>query len=165
MSSSVYHQTSAGFAATAAAFVTESLGLIIPWLMVMGVVILGDLVAGITRAFKMREKVRFSRACRDTMAKTCTYFAWVVAACWVQVACGNDAPYAKWACMAVVFIEASSIMSNILKWHGYRLDLGLIVSYVLGKLTHADPHELDGIVTPDEDADADGRDGDKEPKR
>lgn len=152
MSNSVYHQTSAGFAATASAFVVESLSLIMPWLMVMGALILCDLIAGIAKALKLHERVRFSRAWRDTLAKTCTYFAWVVVACWVQIASGGEVNYAKGACLLVVGIEAVSIVSNILKWHGYTLDFGMIVGYIIGRLTHAAPHELDGVIRPDRDA-------------
>ncbi len=151
MSNAIYHQTSAGFAATASAFVVESIGLIIPWLMVMGVLIFCDLVAGIAKAIRLKEKVRFSRAWRDTLAKTCTYFAWVVVACWVQVATGGDVNYSKGACMLVVIIEAASIVSNILKWHGYNLDFGMIVTYFVERLTHAAPHELDGVITKDDE--------------
>lgn len=153
MSANLYHQTSAGFAATASAFVVDSIGLIIPWLLVMGVLIFCDLVAGIAKALKLHEKVRFSRAWRDTLAKTCTYFAWVVVACWVQVAAGGDVNYSKGACLLVVGIEGASIVSNILKWHGYSLDFGMIVSYIVGRLTHAAPHELDGVVVKDEKKD------------
>ena len=149
MTKAVYHQTSAGFAATASAFVVESLGLIMPWLMVMAAVIVGDLIAGITKAIKLGEKVRFSRAVRDTLAKSCTYFAWVVMVCWVQVASGGETPYAEWACMIVVFIEAASIISNILKWHGYKLDFGRLVAIVLAKKLDGDAHDFEGVVTPD----------------
>ena len=149
MNSSIYHQTSAGFAATASAFVVESIGLILPWLLVMGAVIVGDLIAGITKAIKLNEKVRFSRAVRDTLAKSCTYFAWVVMVCWVQVATGNDVPYAEYACMVVVFIEAVSVISNILKWHGYNLDFGKLVSIILAKKLGEDVHDMEGVVTQD----------------
>jgi len=149
MTKAVYHQTSAGFAATASAFVVESLGLIMPWLMVMAAVIVGDLIAGVAKAIKLGEKVRFSRAVRDTLAKSCTYFAWVVMVCWVQVASGGETPYAEWACMLVVFIEAASIISNILKWHGYKLDFGRLVAIVLAKKLDGDAHEFEGVVKPD----------------
>ena len=149
MTKAVYHQTSAGFAATASAFVVESLGLIMPWLMVMAAVIVGDLIAGIAKAIKLGEKVRFSRAVRDTLAKSCTYFAWVVMVCWVQVASGGETPYAEWACMLVVFIEAASIISNILKWHGYKLDFGKLVAIVLAKKLDGSAHEFEGVVKPD----------------
>lgn len=149
MTKAVYHQTSAGFAATASAFVVESLGLIMPWLLVMAAVIVGDLIAGITKAIKLGEKVRFSRAVRDTLAKSCTYFAWVVMVCWVQVASGGETPYAEWACMIVVFIEAASIISNILKWHGYKLDFGRLVAIILAKKLDGDVHDMEGVVKPD----------------
>ena len=149
MTKAVYHQTSAGFAATASAFVVESLGLIMPWLMVMAALIVGDLIAGVAKAIKLGEKVRFSRAVRDTLAKSCTYFAWVVMVCWVQVASGGETPYAEWACMIVVFIEAASIISNILKWHGYKLDFGRLVAIVLAKKLDGDAHEFEGVVRPD----------------
>ena len=149
MTKAVYHQTSAGFAATASAFVVESLGLIMPWLMVMAALIVGDLIAGVAKAIKLGEKVRFSRAVRDTLAKSCTYFAWVVMVCWVQVASGGETPYAEWACMIVVFIEAASIISNILKWHGYKLDFGRLVAIVLAKKLDGDAHDFEGVVKPD----------------
>jgi len=86
---------------------------------------------------------------RDTLAKSCTYFAWVVMVCWVQVASGGETPYAEWACMIVVFIEAASIISNILKWHGYKLDFGRLVAIVLAKKLDGDAHEFEGVVKPD----------------
>lgn len=145
----VYTQTSAGFAAIASAFVTESLALIMTWLLVMAAVIVCDLVAGIAKAVKLNEKVRFSRAVRDTLAKSCTYFAWVVMVCWVQVASGGDTNYAEWACMVVVFIEVASVLSNVLKWHGYNLDFGKLVAILLAKKLDGEAHDFEGVVTQD----------------
>lgn len=112
-----------GFAAIASQFVAESIGHMIPWLMVSGAVILCDLVCGIRKSLMMGEEVRFSSACRRTMGKAITYFSFVVMVAMIDVAAHTEMSIDKWACLLVCFIEGTSIVSNILKPKGYNVNL------------------------------------------
>ena len=52
-----------------AGFLQESIGHIIPWMIVAACVIMCDLVVGIRKSLLMGEEVRFSSACRRTIGK------------------------------------------------------------------------------------------------
>jgi hypothetical protein len=119
----VINSVTGGFAAIATQFVTESIGHMIPWLMVSGAVILCDLVCGIRKSLLMGEEVRFSSACRRTMGKAITYFSFVVMVAMIDVAAHTEMSIDKWACLLVCFIEGTSIVSNILKPKGYNVNL------------------------------------------
>lgn len=62
----------AGFAAIASQFIQESIGHMIPWLIVTGAVIVCDLIFGVRKSLLMDEEVRFSSAVRRTMGKMVT---------------------------------------------------------------------------------------------
>lgn len=134
------------FGAMAAGFVQTALEEMLPWLFVMTAIIFADLVAGIAKTLKMRHPVRFSKAVRDTMAKFCVYFACVVCFAFYDVASGNHF-YAEGACFLIMVIEAASIVSNVLKYHGYNLDFNKFFSVVISKKFDVDPEHSDGIIT------------------
>lgn len=119
----VVNGVTGGFAAVASQFVQESIGHMIPWLMVSGAVILCDLVFGIRKSLLMDEDVRFSSACRRTMGKAVTYFAFVVMVAMIDVAAGGDRQIDKYACLLVCFIEGISILGNYLRPKGYNVNL------------------------------------------
>lgn len=119
----VVNGVTGGFAAIASQFVTESIGHMIPWLIVSGAVILCDLVCGIRKSLLMDEEVRFSSAVRRTMGKMITYFSFVVMVAMIDVAAQTEMSIDKWACLLVCFIEGTSIVSNILKPKGYNVNL------------------------------------------
>lgn len=119
----VVNSVTGGFAAVATQFVRESVGHMIPWLIVTGAVILCDLVCGIRKSLMMGEEVRFSSAVRRTMGKMVTYFAFVVMVAMIDVAAGASDKIDKYACLLVCFIEGISILGNLLKPKGYNINI------------------------------------------
>ncbi|MCI7359355.1 MAG: hypothetical protein MSK40_16865 [Parabacteroides sp.] len=111
------------FASVASAFVMESLQHMIPWLIVSFFVIMADLAFGVRKSLLLGESVRFSRAVRATMGKIVTYFAFVCAVCMITVAAGLDWKIDVYSCLLVCFIEGCSIIGNILKPKGIRIDM------------------------------------------
>lgn len=138
-----------GFAAIASQFVTESIGHMIPWLMVSGAVILCDLVCGIRKSLMMGEEVRFSSACRRTMGKAITYFSFVVMVTMIDVAAKTEMSIDKWACLLVCFIEGTSIVSNILKPKGYNVNLIKAIALLFENKLGVDG--VEEVITKEED--------------
>lgn len=122
-----------GYSAILAGFLNESIGHILPWMIVSAAVILCDLVVGIRKSLIMGEEVRFSSACRRTMGKMVSYFMFVIMVAVIDVAAHGGGTIDKWACLAVCLIEFSSIMSNILKPKGYDINLVKLIAVVFGK--------------------------------
>ena len=133
------------FLALMTAFFLESLENMIPWLIVMFFVIVCDLVTGIRKVIKKNDKVRFSRAIRDTMGKMVTYTSFVVMVSLMNTAAGGEYDLDKWLCLFVCLIELCSIISNILQPHGYYLDfagiLNIIFKRISPDITSEDWHE------------------------
>lgn len=125
--------TEGGISAVMAGFLQESIGHIIPWLIVAVCVILCDLVVGIRKALMMGEDVRFSYACRRTIGKFVSYFTFVVAVAVIDVAANGGGTIDKWACLLVCIIEFSSIMRNILKTKGYDINIAKLIAVIFGK--------------------------------
>ena len=125
--------TEGGYSVVLAGFLQESIGHVIPWLIVAACVIVCDLVVGIRKSLMMGERVRFSSACRRTLGKMVSYFMFVVMVSVIDVAAGGGGVIDKWACLLVCFIEFSSIMSNILKPKGYDVNFAKLVAVVFGK--------------------------------
>lgn len=134
-----------------AAFLNESLGHIIPWMIVAFFVILCDLVVGIRKSLIMKEEVRFSSACRRTMGKTISYFAFVVMVAVMDVAAHGGGVIDKYACLLVCFIEFTSIISNILKPRGVRIDLAEILAFVFSKRFGVDKEDVKEIIKEDKE--------------
>ena len=122
-----------GYSVILAGFLQESIGHIIPWIIVAFVVILCDLVVGIRKSLMMGEEVRFSSACRRTLGKCVSYFMFVIMVAAIDVAAHGGGTIDKWACLAVCLIEFSSIMSNILKPKGYDVIFAKLIALVFGK--------------------------------
>ena len=87
LSDSIVKGTTAGFASIAGAMMAESMGHMIPWLLVTAAVIVCDLVAGVRKSLLMGEEVRVSRAIRATMGKMVTYFA---GCCFMIIRCSEE---------------------------------------------------------------------------
>ncbi len=119
----IVNSVTGGFAAIASQFVQESIGHMIPWLMVTGAVILCDLIFGIRKSLLMDEEVRFSSAMRRTLGKMVTYFAFVVMVAMIDVAADGDKQIDKYACLLVCFIEGVSIIGNLLRPKGYNINI------------------------------------------
>lgn len=122
MNKQITNDVASGASAIASQFIAESIGHMIPWLMVTGAVILCDLVFGVRKSLLMNENVRFSSAVRRTMGKCVTYFAFVVMVAMIDVASGNN-QIDKYACLLVCLIEGVSILGNLLKPKGYNINL------------------------------------------
>lgn len=135
-----------GITSILAAFLQESVGHMIPWLVVSASVIICDLVVGIRKSLIMGEEVRFSTACRRTMGKMVSYFMFVIMVAAIDVAAHGGGHIDKWACLAVCLIEFSSIMSNILKPKGYDFNLVKLISVVFGKKFDVDKKDIEEII-------------------
>ena len=138
--------TEGGISSILAAFLQESVGHMIPWLIVAAAVIMCDLVVGVRKSWMMGEEVRFSTACRRTMGKTVSYFMFVTMVAAIDVAAHGGGVIDKWACLAVCLIEFSSIMSNILKPKGYDFNMVKLISVIFGKKFDVDKKEIEEII-------------------
>ena len=124
--------TEGGYSMMLAAFLDESIGHILPWMIASFFVILCDLVVGIRKSLLMGEEVRFSSACRRMIGKLITYFTFVIMVAVIDVAAHGGGTIDKWACLAVCLIEFSSIMSNILRPKGYEINLIKLIAIIFG---------------------------------
>lgn len=125
--------TEGGYSIIFATFLSESIGHIIPWMVVAACVILCDLVVGIRKSLMMDEKVRFSSACRRTLGKMVSYFMFVIMVAVIDVAANGGGTIDKYACLLVCFIEGCSIINNILKPKGLAIDLNKLFGKVTEK--------------------------------
>lgn len=135
-----------GYSVIFASFLRESIGHIIPWLIVTFCVILCDLVVGLRKSIMMGEEVRFSSACRRTLGKCVSYFMFVIMVAVIDVAAHGGELIDKWACLLVCFIEGCSIINNILKPKGLSLDIKKLIEIIIGKKLDVN---LDGVVKED----------------
>lgn len=135
-----------GYSAILAAFLNESIGHMLPWMIVTFFVILCDLVVGIRKSLMMSEEVRFSSACRRTMGKMVSYFMFVIMVAVIDVAAHGGGVIDKYACLAVCLIEFSSIMSNILKPKGYDINLVKLLAVVFGKKFDIAKKDLEEVI-------------------
>lgn len=124
--------TEGGISVIMAGFFAESIGHMMPWLVVTCAVILCDLVVGLRKSLMMDEEIRFSSACRRTMGKMVSYFMFVIMVVVIDVAADGGGTIDKYACLLVCFIEFTSIISNILKPKGYKLNFPRLVQLLLG---------------------------------
>lgn len=138
--------TEGGYSVVLAGFLQESIGHVIPWLIVAACVIVCDLVVGIRKSLMMGEQVRFSSACRRTLGKMVSYFMFVIMVSVIDVAANGGGVIDKWACLLVCFIEFSSIMSNILKPKGYDVNFAKLVAVVFGKRFDVAKKDIEEII-------------------
>lgn len=135
-----------GYSVILAGFLQESIGQIIPWLIVAFVVIQCDLVVGIRKCLLMGEEVRFSSACRRTLGKCVTYFMVVVMGAVIDVAAHGGGEIEKWACLIICIIEGVSIFSNILKPKGYDVNFAKLIAVVFGKKFEVAKKDIEEII-------------------
>ena len=138
--------TEGGYSVIFATFLQESIGHMIPWLVVSFFVIICDLVVGIRKCLLMGEEVRFSSACRRTMGKMLSYFMFVIMVAVIDVAANGGGTIDKWACLAVCLIEFSSIMSNIMRPKGYDVNLVKMIAVVFSKKFDVDKKDIEEII-------------------
>lgn len=138
--------TEGGYSLVLATFLQESVGQIIPWMIVSFCVILCDLVVGIRKSLIIGEEVRFSSACRRTLGKTISYFTFVIMMAVIDVAANGDGDIEKWACLLICFIEFTSIISNILKPKGYNINLVKLIALVFGKKFDVAKEDIEKVI-------------------
>lgn len=148
MEKSVLMAAEGGYSVIFATFLRESIGHIIPWLIVTACVILCDLVVGLRKSIMMGEEVRFSSACRRTLGKCVSYFMFVIMVAVIDVAAHGGELIDKWACLLVCFIEGCSIINNILKPKGMSLDIKRLIEILVGKKLDI---KIDGVIKEDKD--------------
>lgn len=148
MEKTVISVSEGGYSLIFATFLRESIGHIIPWLIVAASVILCDLVVGIRKSLLMNEEVRFSSACRRTLGKMCSYFMFVIMVAVIDVAAHGGETIDKYACLLVCFIEGCSIINNILKPKGISLDLNKMFNVIVGKKFGIN---VDGVIKEEKD--------------
>lgn len=138
-------------ASLAAGFLSDVLSSMIPWLLVMGVVIMCDLAFGIRKSLKLGIHVSWSMAFRETMGKMVTYYAFVLMVCTIEAASGHSYAIAQWSCLFVCGIEGVSIIGNMLKPYGITLSLKDVLTLGLSRLTKAATEPAEIINTQDVD--------------
>lgn len=146
MEKSVLMATEGIYSVIFATFLRESIGHIIPWLIVTFCVIICDLVVGLRKSIMMGEEVRFSSACRRTLGKCVSYFMFVIMVAVIDVAAHGGELIDKWSCLLVCFIEGCSIINNILKPKGMSLDIKRLIEILIGKKLDI---KLDGVIKED----------------
>lgn len=149
MERQIINGVTGGFAVIASQFIQESIGHMIPWLIVSGAVILCDLVFGIRKSLLLNEEVRFSSACRRTMSKCITYFSFVMMVTMIDVAAGNNGQIDKYACLFVCFIEGISIIGNLLKPKGISIDIIKTISLITSKKLKVDKNDIENCIKKD----------------
>lgn len=150
MQEKVTHQAVAGvFSSIAVSFVMEGLKAMVPWLIVMFMVIVVDLITGTRKSISMGEPVRFSRAWRITMGKMVMYFSFVIMVVMINMASGSRFDIDIYACLFVCGIELCSIISNILKPKGYTFNMIKAIGILAGKLLCVNREEVEELVTKD----------------
>ncbi|MGL5913084.1 MAG: phage holin family protein [Bacteroidales bacterium] len=140
---------SVGFLATASEFLGAGFIEMVPWIIVMIAVIVCDLASGVRRAILMKERVRFSSACRRTIGKMVTYVAFVIMVVFINSAAKRDLQIDHYACLLICFIEGSSVISNILRPLGYDFNM----TKLFNNLTKTKFKNLDGVITKKEEED------------
>lgn len=141
--------TKGAYSVIFATFLQESIGHMIPWLVVTFCVILCDLVVGVRKSLMLGEEVRFSSACRKTLGKLVTYFMFVVMMVVIDVAAHGNGEIDKWACLLVCFIEFTSVISNILKPKGININLIEVIAFSLSKKLNVKKEDIKDLIKED----------------
>lgn len=141
--------TKGAYSVIFATFLQESIGHMIPWLVVTFCVIICDLVVGLRKCLLMGEEVRFSSACRKTLGKLVTYFMFVVMMVVIDVAAHGNGEIDKWACLLVCFIEFTSVISNILKPKGININLIEVIAFSLSKKFNVKKEDIKDLIKED----------------
>jgi len=142
----LYTVSEGTYSAILVSFLQESVGHMIPWLIVAAAVILCDLVTGIRKSLLMGEVVRFSSACRRTMGKTVEYFLFVVTMVVIDVAAHGGGTIDKWACLGVCCVEGVSIVGNIVRPKGYKINFVKLIAVVFGKKFDVEKKDIEDVI-------------------
>lgn len=130
------------FGAGAIGYLDAALGEVIKWLIPVFMIILADLVTGVSAAKARGEAVRFSKGARRTINKLMSYSCWLI--CCVALNQCYGTHWIAWVGMGIVFlIEGTSFLSNLLEPHGIRLSIRGLLRVIGGKI-HVD--NLDEVI-------------------
>ena len=131
-----------GFAAIVGSIYERGVEEAVPWLIAMVCVVVVDLFAGVRCAWLSGEKIRWSTGVRRTLSKLITYISFVVCAVMINVASNTEFDIAKWACLFICAVEGFSVAENIIKPHGYSINLQALAKNI-GKRYGVD---TDGVI-------------------
>lgn len=107
-----------------AVFFVECVQKMLPFLLVMVVVIVADLVFGVKAAKFRGEVVRFSGAIRRTINKFIEYLCWISLAVVIDVAFKDVGVPLRYIILSIVFIvELQSCFNNYLEPKGKRIKI------------------------------------------
>ena len=134
--------SSGGFAAIVGSIYERGVEEAVPWLIAMVCVVVVDLFAGVRCAWLMGERIRWSTGVRRTLSKLITYISFVVCAVMINVASNTEFDIAKWSCLFICAVEGFSVAENILKPHGFDINLVNLIK-AIGKKHDVD---LNGVV-------------------
>lgn len=103
------------------------------WLLPVIMIIVADLITGISAARFRREAIRFSTAARRTLNKFFSYSCWIITC--VALNERYDTQVCAWVGMGIVFlIEGTSFLTNLLEPHGIKLSIKGLLKVLGGKL-------------------------------
>ena len=115
----------------ASAFIGDAIIVMLPWLMAMFSVILADLISGVRKSKKLKVRVSWTTAARETMGKMVTYLSFVMAAAMIDVAANGNAMIARWGCLIVCALEGGSVISNLFRPYGIVISAKGILKLIM----------------------------------
>lgn len=147
--SSIVNLTCGVFTPLAVSFLQDSIATMLPWLMVMGMVVLCDLAFGVRKSIKLGVHVSVSMAIRETMGKLLVYTSFVILVCMIEVAAKHTLQVAMWSCLLICAIEGCSIIGNLLKPYGIEMSLRNVVKAFANRALGVDDTTADIMLGKD----------------
>ena len=147
--SSIVNLTCGVFTPLAASFLQDSIATMLPWLMVMGMVVLCDLAFGVRKSIKLGVHVSVSMAIRETMGKLLVYTSFVILVCMIEVAAKHTLQVAMWSCLLICAIEGCSIIGNLLKPYGIEMSLRNVIKAFANRALGVDDTTADIMLGKD----------------
>ena len=147
--SSIVNLTCGVFTPLAASFLQDSIATMLPWLMVMGMVVLCDLAFGVRKSIKLGVHVSVSMAIRETMGKLLVYTSFVILVCMIEVAAKHTLQVAMWSCLLICAIEGCSIIGNLLKPYGIEMSLRNVIKAFANRALGVDETTADIMLGKD----------------
>ena len=147
--SSIVNLTCGVFTPLAVSFLQDSIATMLPWLMVMGMVVLCDLAFGVRKSIKLGVHVSVSMAIRETMGKLLVYTSFVILVCMIEVAAKHTLQVAMWSCLLICAIEGCSIIGNLLKPYGIEMSLRNVIKAFANRALGVDETTADIMLGKD----------------
>lgn len=146
----LYTQISAGAGAVLSAFVIESIAAMMPWLVTISALIIADLCAGVAKRVKWKERLSFSKGIRDSLLKFVAYYSIIVCFSMIEMAAECPGLTTK-VCWVIVVAEGTSIFSNVLKFHGYTVDVRRLVAMIASRKWGGSREDYETLITKDKE--------------